>query len=237
MPYINASIVLQLLSTAFPSLKTLQREEGAQVNPFTACVLSSAQSQYACTVRGQRGLTVEGSTFLKTVSPYISLQATDCKCAFILHAAASCMLSNILRFQCRALLLGWLAVTSRPPYLTMIPCLRLFNATSAPCRLRAHMLCSRRAGLQHAHFAHAWRCANDLQYCAQGRARFQIYQRLLALAFAAVQGSGQLFFLRQYVPDYSTLWFASNVATLMAGAMVLIYVRPKLLVPSAAWPA
>ena len=30
VPYINASIVLQLLSTAFPALKTLQREEGAQ---------------------------------------------------------------------------------------------------------------------------------------------------------------------------------------------------------------
>ena len=59
----------------------------------------------------------------------------------------------------------------------------------------------------------------------QGRSRFQLYQRLLALAFAAVQGSGQLFFLRQYVPEYSTLWFISNVATLMAGAMVLIYVR------------
>ena len=31
MPYINASIVLQLLTTAFPSLKKLQREEGPQV--------------------------------------------------------------------------------------------------------------------------------------------------------------------------------------------------------------
>lgn len=31
IPYINASIVLQLFSTAFPSLKKMQREEGAQV--------------------------------------------------------------------------------------------------------------------------------------------------------------------------------------------------------------
>ena len=31
VPYINASIVLQLLATAFPSLKKLQREEGPQV--------------------------------------------------------------------------------------------------------------------------------------------------------------------------------------------------------------
>ena len=66
----------------------------------------------------------------------------------------------------------------------------------------------------------------------QGRAQFQIYQRLLALAFAAVQGSGQLFFLRQYVPEYSPLWFVSNLATLMAGAMILIYVRPSTPRPS-----
>lgn len=31
VPYINASILLQLLATAFPSLKKLQREEGPQV--------------------------------------------------------------------------------------------------------------------------------------------------------------------------------------------------------------
>eukprot|EP00967_Tisochrysis_lutea_P100092 scaffold149007_cov21-Tisochrysis_lutea.AAC.1 len=30
IPYINASIVLQLLAAAFPALKKLQREEGAQ---------------------------------------------------------------------------------------------------------------------------------------------------------------------------------------------------------------
>ena len=30
MPYINASILFQLLATAFPSLKKLQREEGPQ---------------------------------------------------------------------------------------------------------------------------------------------------------------------------------------------------------------
>jgi len=31
VPYINASIVLQLLSSAFPSLKKMQREDGTQV--------------------------------------------------------------------------------------------------------------------------------------------------------------------------------------------------------------
>lgn len=62
--------------------------------------------------------------------------------------------------------------------------------------------------------------------CLQGRAQFQVYQRYLALAFAAVQGSGQLFFLRQFAPDFSPIWFASNLSVLVAGAMVLIYVRP-----------
>lgn len=33
VPYINASIILQLLATTFPSLKKLQREEGPQVRP------------------------------------------------------------------------------------------------------------------------------------------------------------------------------------------------------------
>ena len=32
MPYINASIILQLLSTAFPGLKKMQREGGPQVH-------------------------------------------------------------------------------------------------------------------------------------------------------------------------------------------------------------
>ena len=31
IPYINASIVLQLMTAAIPGLKKLQREEGAQV--------------------------------------------------------------------------------------------------------------------------------------------------------------------------------------------------------------
>lgn len=39
VPYINASIVLQLLSTAFPYLKTLQREEGAQVSINAQCTV------------------------------------------------------------------------------------------------------------------------------------------------------------------------------------------------------
>jgi len=32
VPYINASIILQLLSTAFPGLKKMQREGGPQVD-------------------------------------------------------------------------------------------------------------------------------------------------------------------------------------------------------------
>lgn len=39
MPYINASIILQLLATAFPALKKMQREGGPQVTPC-CCALS-----------------------------------------------------------------------------------------------------------------------------------------------------------------------------------------------------
>ena len=38
IPYINASIVLQLLTAAFPSLKKMQREEGAQVGGWGGAV-------------------------------------------------------------------------------------------------------------------------------------------------------------------------------------------------------
>jgi len=45
VPLINASIVLQLLSTTFPSLKKLQREEGPQVTPPTSLRTSFCASQ------------------------------------------------------------------------------------------------------------------------------------------------------------------------------------------------
>jgi protein transport protein SEC61 subunit alpha len=61
---------------------------------------------------------------------------------------------------------------------------------------------------------------------AQGRARFQLYQKLLALGFAVVQSVGQLTYLRNYVDDFSTGWLVTSTLTLTAGAMVLVYVRP-----------
>lgn len=60
----------------------------------------------------------------------------------------------------------------------------------------------------------------------QGRARFQLYQKLLALAAAVVQAVGQLTYIRPFVADWDVTWLACNSLTLVAGAMVLIYVRP-----------
>ena len=58
----------------------------------------------------------------------------------------------------------------------------------------------------------------------QGRARFQQYQKLAALAFAVAQAAGQLTYLRPYVDDFSAGWLAENVVLLTAGAMILVYV-------------
>jgi SecY len=53
VPYINASIILQLLGTALPSLKKLQREEGPQVlekslNLISDDSLSGAETLILC---------------------------------------------------------------------------------------------------------------------------------------------------------------------------------------------
>lgn len=124
-----------------------------------------------------------------------------------------------------------------PAYQLLIPCgLRGLHPTSAIllvgcCRPVCHVACAA-SSLVHAR-PHARKSApsfsagsEQMAAAWQGRAQFQIYQRYLALAFAAVQGSGQLFFLRQFAPDYSPLWFLSNLSVLVAGAMVLIYVCP-----------
>ena len=58
----------------------------------------------------------------------------------------------------------------------------------------------------------------------QGQARFQLYQKLLALAFAGVQAGGQLAYVRPYVEDWSPGWAAGAALTLVAGAMVLVHV-------------
>ena len=59
----------------------------------------------------------------------------------------------------------------------------------------------------------------------QGRARFQLYQKLLALAAAVVQAVGQLTYIRPFVADWDVTWLACNSLTLVAGAMVLVHVR------------
>lgn len=59
----------------------------------------------------------------------------------------------------------------------------------------------------------------------QGRARFMLYQKLAALAFAVAQAVGQLTYIRPFVEDFSPEWLAINVVTLTAGAMMLVHVR------------
>eukprot|EP00889_Picochlorum_renovo_P001329 jgi/Picre1/28359/NNA_003765.t1 len=58
----------------------------------------------------------------------------------------------------------------------------------------------------------------------QGRARFTLYQKLAALAFAVVQSTGQLTYIRPYVDDWSIDWLAGGVLTLTTGAMILVHV-------------
>lgn len=58
----------------------------------------------------------------------------------------------------------------------------------------------------------------------QGRARFTLYQKLAALAFAVVQSTGQLTYIRPYVDDWSIDWLAGGVLTLTTGAMIMVHV-------------
>ena len=58
----------------------------------------------------------------------------------------------------------------------------------------------------------------------QGRARFTLYQKLAALAFAVVQATGQLSYIRPYVDDWSVDWLAAGVLTLTTGAMIMVHV-------------
>ena len=60
----------------------------------------------------------------------------------------------------------------------------------------------------------------------QGRKRFKLYQQLLAFAFSLVQAAGQEFYLKQYVPEFSTQWFLVSLAILSGGSMVLVKVTP-----------
>jgi len=62
---------------------------------------------------------------------------------------------------------------------------------------------------------------------AQGRAQFELYQKLLALGFAVVQAVGQLSLLRPYVADWSPGWLLDSTVTLVAGAMILVHARPS----------
>ena len=62
----------------------------------------------------------------------------------------------------------------------------------------------------------------------QGQARFQLYQKLLALVFACAQAAGQLTYVRPYVQDWSPAWALGSGVTLVAGAMILVYVADEI---------
>ena len=58
----------------------------------------------------------------------------------------------------------------------------------------------------------------------QGRARFQLYQKLLALVFAAGQGWVALLYVRPFVPNFGAEWLIDSLATLVAGSVILGFV-------------
>ena len=66
-------------------------------------------------------------------------------------------------------------------------------------------------------------CAITCEPC-QGRARFQLYQKLAALGFAVIQAVGQLNYVRPFVADYNLEWLLTSATCMTAGAMILIYV-------------
>ena len=60
----------------------------------------------------------------------------------------------------------------------------------------------------------------------QGRARFELYQRLVALVFAAAQSWGALLFVRPYVAEFGGSWLAESMLTLIVGSVIMNHVRP-----------
>ena len=49
--------------------------------------------------------------------------------------------------------------------------------------------------------------------------------------FAVVQSVGQLSYIRPFVTDFSPFWLADSVATLTAGAMILVWVSLRTVLP------
>ncbi|CAG9462332.1 unnamed protein product [Pedinophyceae sp. YPF-701] len=62
----------------------------------------------------------------------------------------------------------------------------------------------------------------------QGRAKFKLYQKLAALAFAFLQAFGQLNYCRPFVDDFSTQWLLENSFVLAAGAMCLTFIADEI---------
>ena len=76
-----------------------------------------------------------------------------------------------------------------------------------------------------------------LPACVQGRAQFLRIQKFAALVFAVVQSVGQLSYIRPFVSDWSPFWLADSVATLTAGAMILVWVSARSVLASQARPS
>lgn len=58
----------------------------------------------------------------------------------------------------------------------------------------------------------------------QGRARFELYQRVIALVFAAAQSWGALLFVRPYVADFGGSWLFESMLTLVVGSVIMNHV-------------
>lgn len=157
VPYINASIILQLLSTTYPSLKKLQREEG-----------TAGKEKYELYQKYRKRLLLRLPLCLSAVSPGGS-------------------------------------VRSPAPFFTGPSLVR--PRARPTLRAAAYLLVLLRITT-----GHGSRLTSGPSPSA------------VALGFALAQSIGQLTYLRPYVEDFSTQWFAGNVALLTGGAMALVYI-------------
>jgi preprotein translocase SecY subunit len=61
-----------------------------------------------------------------------------------------------------------------------------------------------------------------------GRRQFNQYMRYGALAFASVQAVGQVLYVRPFVYDFDLAYLAGSSLTLVAGAMILMYIGEQI---------
>ena len=191
MPYINASIILQLLATTFPGLKKLQREEGPQVRRLRCPCSAPADHLW---------------------------EALSHLCDCHMHATMTVALTPLPIALARKIQRAVVWVTSSC-YKHNVLCRITKLSSFVQVKLAAHQMLL--AEYQ------------SMSVTLQGRARFQLYQKLLALAAAVIQAVGQLTYIRPFVADWDATWLAVNSLTLVAGAMILVHVRAQKLTKTA----